>query len=121
MKTKSNLNPRKLLKATAGLAAVSYLGITSCGGEVSSGNLMAPAGTGGEQTTGADSGGNGDGTGGYYSSGNLVAPYYDSSGGNGAGGYYSSGNLVAPYYPDCDTDGVGGVGGAEDQDCWLPE
>ncbi|HXS18860.1 MAG TPA: hypothetical protein VN764_16790 [Polyangiaceae bacterium] len=90
------LNARKLLTATAGLATVSYLGTTSCSLSASSGNLMAMTpedGSGGEQATG------GDGSGGAYSGGNLMAPGGSSSdcdasahageggeGGNGEGG-----------------------------------
>ena len=92
------LNARKLLTATAGLATVSYLGTTSCTSSTSSGNLMAPDGTGGEQSTGSG----GDGSGGYYyTSGNLVAPE-----GGACGDLDQAGN-----------GGDGGDGGADDEAC----
>ena len=97
MKSKKRLNPRKLLTATAGLAAVSYMGTTACG-QSTSGNLMAPDfdGSGGEGATSA------------------------TTGEDGSGGYnYSSGNLVAPYYPECEVaqGGAGGEGGDGSVEC----
>jgi len=104
-------NPRKLLTATAGLATVSYLGTTSCGGDIAE-----PKGSGGAQMTG-DGDGDATGTGGYYTSGNLVPPEHYGTGGLengevGTGGYYSSGNLMPPEYYS-GGQGNEGVGGSD--------
>ncbi len=90
------LNPRKLLRVTVGLAAVSYLGTGACTSkssespDVSSGGGEEVTGSGGKMSTG------------YYGSGNLMAPepdYDDCSdsmeaggagGGGGEGGSCSS-------------------------------
>jgi|GEM_PF-6644212 len=88
---------RKLLTATLGLAVVSHLGTTACGGQT------ADSGTGG-------SGPSDIGTG-SYTSGNLVGPpggggdSYGTGGGGGTigsggvilgSGAFTSGNLVGP-------------------------
>jgi len=96
-------SPRKLLTATLGLAVVSHLGTSACGGNVqdgsggatgtgafTSGNLVGPPETGGVTST--DSG-----AGGLIGSGGVVL-------GTGA---FTSGNLVAPCF-----DGTAGEGGA---------
>ena len=105
-------SPRKLLTATLGLAVVSHLGTTACGGQTQD------SGTGGGSYDGYGTG--------SYTSGNLVGP--PGSGGYGAGGSvgtggvtvigtgaFTSGNLVAPGGSggaiDCDS-GTAGEGGA---------
>jgi len=104
--------PRKLLTATLGLAVVSHLGTTACGGSTED------AGTGGTTQDGYGTG--------SYTSGNLVGPpgnggTVSSSGGGpldgSAGtGAWTSGNLVGPPGGSggdigCET-GTAGEGGA---------
>jgi hypothetical protein len=91
MKRQVQYSSRRVLVATAGLAAVSYVGTTACG-QTSAGNLMGPIdGSGAMVSTGGI-----DGSGATVSAG--------GTGGPSGTGAFSSGNLMP--YP------TGGVGGA---------
>src|SRR5690606_6004605 len=105
---------RKVLTATCGLAAVSYLGTTGCSGQVEDGNQpdgSAAASSDGTSGTGAFSSGNlmpypTGGGGGTLATGGTTNGGETSTGGSFPGtGSFSSGNLMPYPYP------TGGTGG----------